>query len=107
MNTRILSMLGLFVAMSGPAFANSPSPVLTGTQANGPGCPPGISPLVHQVVGANVITQFPAMMAVRTGYNDPLGETRSSCFVTYRIVGKYSSHSPSRASEDADGFGWW
>lgn len=25
----------------------------------------------------------------------------------YRIVGKYSSHSPSRASEDADGFGWW
>jgi len=27
--------------------------------------------------------------------------------IIYRIVGKYSSHSPSRASEYADGFGWW
>jgi hypothetical protein len=25
----------------------------------------------------------------------------------YRIVGKYSSHRPSRAGEDRDGFGWW
>ncbi|HYX39073.1 MAG TPA: hypothetical protein VE954_38710 [Oligoflexus sp.] len=25
----------------------------------------------------------------------------------YQIVGKYSSHSPSRAGEEPDGFGWW
>jgi len=28
-------------------------------------------------------------------------------WIVYRIVGKYSSHSLSRASEEADGFGWW
>ncbi|HYX38894.1 MAG TPA: hypothetical protein VE954_37790 [Oligoflexus sp.] len=28
-------------------------------------------------------------------------------FLIYRIVGKYSSHSPSRACEEPDGFGWW
>ncbi len=31
----------------------------------------------------------------------------SSTSLFYRIVGKYSSHSPSRASEEPDGFGWW